>query len=131
MIRKTIFALAFVTLTSVTALACDMPEGWVSMKSDAPGDIVVLAKIPVEPIQVATPFDIDIKVCGTDADDIVFDAIMPAHQHGMNYVPSTQALEAGHYKGTGMFFHMPGNWQISAVLKDGETHRFFLDVIAK
>ena len=62
---------------------------------------------------------------------IEFDATMPAHKHGMNYLPEVSKLNAEFYRGSGMFFHMPGQWQITVDLNGQKTHRFSLDVVAK
>jgi hypothetical protein len=39
------------------------------------------------------------------------DADMPAHRHGMNYLPSVQATGAGVYRVQGLMLHMPGQWR--------------------
>ena len=79
-------------------------------------------------------FSIDILVC-TDqdpgTDDIRLDAVMPAHKHGMNYRPEIKPVADNIYRGTGMFFHMPGEWQISVdLVSGGKTRRFLLKVPA-
>jgi hypothetical protein len=44
---------------------------------------------------------------------IVIDAIMPAHGHGMNYRPKAERVETGHHRFTGLMLHMPGTWRIT------------------
>ena len=44
---------------------------------------------------------------------VVVDAEMPTHGHGMDTVPLTTFVGDGWYETEGMFFQMPGPWQIT------------------
>ena len=60
---------------------------------------------------------------------IEVDAAMPAHQHGMNLTPRVQPVSDGHFRATGMLFHMPGHWEIYIdVIKDGRKERARFEV---
>ena len=37
---------------------------------------------------------------------------MPQHGHGMNRVPEVRALAGGRFRVEGLFFHMPGRWEL-------------------
>ena len=50
---------------------------------------------------------------------IAIDATMPAHGHGMNYLPKATETAAGRYRYTGLMLHMPGRWQLTIDLYDG------------
>jgi len=64
------------------------------------------------------PFAIDIWVHRSDGNklhasfELVVDARMPQHRHGMNRIPKKTRLTDGHYRVEGMLFHMPGSWEI-------------------
>lgn len=51
--------------------------------------------------------------------DLVVDAGMPQHNHGMNLAPVTEALGDGRFRIRGMLMHMPGNWVLSFVVQRG------------
>ncbi|MEP4194111.1 MAG: hypothetical protein ABJL99_00585 [Aliishimia sp.] len=88
--------------------ACEPGLGAVPMlaKENAPA---VYLTVPAPP--VSEPFDIELQFCG-DITTVSVSAIMPAHQHGMNYFPKIEAREDGVVGVSGMVFHMPGIWQI-------------------
>ncbi len=45
--------------------------------------------------------------------ELVVDAGMPQHRHGMNVVPEVVELEPGEYRVSGLLFHMPGDWTMT------------------
>lgn len=51
--------------------------------------------------------------------DLIIDAGMHAHNHGMNVKPIVERLTGNQFKITGMLFHMPGEWFIKATIKRG------------
>lgn len=62
---------------------------------------------------VSEPFDVTVQFCGAKPlADLRFDAVMPAHQHGMNYQPDVKAIDAQTYQVTNVVFHMPGRWEM-------------------
>lgn len=53
------------------------------------------------------------------------DAIMPMHQHGMNYVPKIEKLADNQFLIQPYVFHMPGAWQLrTRVLTNGKILEF-------
>ena len=79
-------------------------------------------------IEVGTPFSIEVAAC-VDGDKhmapsrIRVDAGMPMHGHGMNYTPSERKISPGHSSFDGMVFHMPGHWQITFDVYEGDTRQ--------
>ena len=81
------------------------------------------------PLPVSQPCVIDLRI--TDADgrplddrvEVVFDAEMPHHGHGMNVEP--RVTRAGNdWLVEGILLHMPGRWEASVdVTLDGEIER--------
>lgn len=65
------------------------------------------------PIPVSEPFELHMEICdapeGTEI--IRFDAIMPAHGHGMTYRPELEAAGDGAYVARNVLLHMPGSWE--------------------
>lgn len=93
------------------AVACDA-EGQ-RMDSQTPNAPEVY--VDVREIPLAQPFSILISVC-TEATvhEVRVDAIMPAHQHGLNYLPEVSALDEGMFRVDDLLFHMPGQWKLQA-----------------
>ena len=96
-------------LWASSALACDTTgKPLISLDKDAPRVEVFL-----EDMKLAQPFSVQIKVCDhVDVIKLDVDAIMPAHQHGLNYTPTIVDVGDGVYRVDGMLFHMPGIWEI-------------------
>jgi cytochrome c peroxidase len=42
---------------------------------------------------------------------------MPAHRHGMNYVPTVKRLRPGRWRAAGLMLHMPGEWELVFTLE--------------
>jgi len=56
---------------------------------------------------------------------IKVEAVMPAHGHGMNYLPKITQVTDGNYVAKGLLFHMPGLWQIAVRLQqEGDSTLF-------
>ena len=56
-----------------------------------------------------------------EALSILVDATMPAHGHGMLTNVAIEALDTvGHFRIDQMNLHMPGEWELSALLMDGD-----------
>jgi hypothetical protein len=53
--------------------------------------------------------------------EIVVQATMPAHGHGMNYRPITVRTGPDRFQVKGLMLHMPGQWRLSFDLYQGET----------
>lgn len=85
---------------------------------------------------VGEHFTLDLAVCGKDGaplpDGVRVDAHMPAHRHGMNYLPTLQRQAAGRWHAEGLLFHMPGHWELRFDLRaagatDRLTHGYRLN----
>lgn len=83
------------------------------------GSFVVMYVTDPAPIPLNDMFAIDFWVQPMVAEgtavkqlEIAVDARMPHHRHGMYRVPKVEALPDGHFRATGMLFHMPGYWEI-------------------
>ncbi len=113
-------ALAFGILTA-PAWACPTAEqGFRRLASQEaevayrwePGELKVGQFFAAEIVACRTPKEEPVR-------DIVIDAAMPAHGHGMNYRPSSARTAAGHYRITGLMLHMPGTWRVTIDLLQG------------
>lgn len=100
-------------------------EAFTSESASSPKAFINLDNPPV-----SRPFGLELIVCAADAEtEIDIDAIMPAHQHGMNYTPEIEALGNGRFKVSNMVFHMPGEWQITLKSNSGdEADSYHFDV---
>lgn len=86
-------------------------------------------------IEIGEPFSLLVNVCTrTDkpGELVAVDAQMPDHKHGMNYRPTIVGLGNGRYRVDGMIFHMPGRWELSLDVRDGEeSERLSHEVFVK
>ncbi len=77
-----------------------------------------------EKISVGKHFAVEVAACpkaGVPAPDSVsVDARMPEHRHGMNYKAQVAPAPAGHYRATGLMFHMPGRWEFVFDVRSGD-----------
>ena len=66
-------------------------------------------------ISVGRHFTVEVAVCPKPGmpgpENLVVDARMPEHRHGMNYKAQVTSGSAGHYRASGLMFHMPGRWE--------------------
>jgi len=73
-------------------------------------------KTTPSPIGVGQHFSLDFALCPIAAaaapGEVLVDAHMPEHRHGMNYRPGVRSLGAGLYRAEGLMFHMPGRWEL-------------------
>jgi len=127
--RSVLLAAVFVTATA-PALAEHCPKdalaGMTAQVKD--GGTVVAYKTDPAKIAVGKPFSIEVVACvdgekRTAPSRIEVDAGMPMHGHGMNYTPAERKLAPGHSAFDGMVFHMPGNWQFTFDVYQGDTRR--------
>lgn len=77
----------------------------------------------VDPIAISENFTVTVSLDSGNLEGatVEFDAMMPAHNHGMN----TQAQASDNGDGTwlveGMLFHMPGHWRMMADVSSGDV----------
>jgi hypothetical protein len=123
---KSIGAFVAALLLANTAQACVVPAsgaGWQQLESTR----YVVAFRPRAAPAVGQLFALDLALCaksGPPPQRVQVDAHMPAHRHGMNYVPSVQIVTEGLYRAEGLMLHMPGRWEFLFELSaDGRTDR--------
>ena len=77
-----------------------------------------------DPIPFSELFELDVSVKNasnapvTDA-NVSLKVTMPAHGHGMQTSPQISSVGDGHYKVTGMKFHMHGAWELIFTVESG------------
>jgi hypothetical protein len=87
-------------------------------------------------IEVNQPFDVTLAVApkngpATDL-EVLVDARMPAHFHGMNRVAKVSRGSGNTWKAEGLVFHMPGHWELYVdITQGGVTERAQMDVDLK
>ncbi len=87
--------------------------------------------LTVDEIPLAQPFSVLVSVCSeTAVGQMRVDAIMPAHQHGMNYTPKVTALDGGVFRIDDMLFHMPGLWELQIDVDVSGQSVFYTSEIA-
>ena len=61
--------------------------------------------------------------------ELLVNADMPAHRHGMNTQPTVTPINSNQYRVDGMLFHMQGHWQINVdIKKDSVTEQALFPV---
>jgi len=105
---------AAVALMPSSVLGCEMA----SIGSDArqiKGTNFSLAwRVEPAPLRLGEFFAVVVSACGPEpVSRLRVDATMPAHQHGMNYLPSVVAEGAGRFRADGLLLHMPGRWEFA------------------
>jgi hypothetical protein len=87
-------------------------------------------------IELNQPFDVTVTVtpksgAGKDL-DVLVDARMPAHFHGMNRAAKVARGSGNTWKAEGLVFHMPGHWELYVdITEGGVTERAQTDVNLK
>ncbi len=123
MIRSAVWFLIW----SSAAFACDATGR--RMNSEVPNAPEVF--LSVDEIPLAQPFSVLVSVCSETAlGQMRLDAIMPAHQHGMNYTPKVTALGDGTFRVDDMLFHMPGLWELQVDVDINGQSIFYTSKIA-
>ena len=110
---------------------CDLAKG-ATMIGDADSPWTMQIELVPTKVPLNAPFDVDVTVC-SQSDDfptrITVDATMPAHKHGMNYVPKTARTGDASYTTTNLLFHMPGMWRVEVTAYGNDKpYRFTHDV---
>lgn len=103
-------------------------SGWPSTRSTDQGNFDVSIQPEGGEIERNKHFSLDVTVTAKNGENgdiqVVVDADMPAHQHGMNTKPEIFASGATKYRVEGMVFHMSGDWVITVdVTRGGKTER--------
>ena len=120
-ISHVIAVLAFTGLAGTAWAQCPEPAESTSGTLQADGTTLCWSTVP-EQIEVGAYFRIDVSVWTRDGPwtgDIRIDATMPAHGHGMNYLPVVSEVADGRFVADGLLFHMPGDWELLFELENG------------
>jgi hypothetical protein len=90
----------------------------------ASADAEIAYRWEPEQLKVGQFFAAEVIVCrapgGKAVREIVVDAQMRAHGHGMNYRPTAEPLAPDRFRITGLMLHMPGRWTLTFDLVQGE-----------
>lgn len=107
---------------------CKAKLGWSFLQATQEESRDAMTDLTKETVTLGQPFSFKVALCPTDdkkPDRVTATAIMPAHQHGMNYTP-TVTFDETHksYKVEDFLFHMPGLWEVSISTYSGDraTH---------
>jgi hypothetical protein len=112
--------LAAAAATPARASACPFEEGFRRLATD---NAEIAYRFEPPTLKVGQFFAAEVIACrapGTEpVRDVLIDAAMPAHGHGMNYRPSSNRTGDGRYRFVGLMLHMPGAWRITIDLVQG------------
>lgn len=74
--------------------------------------VALVARPVPAPIAAGRMFALEVAVCRGSVRSLRVDAQMPAHRHGMNYMPEVSRRGAL-WRAEGLMFHMSGHWQLT------------------
>jgi hypothetical protein len=118
----TVLTLSIAILSAQGAAACTVPEGYARL---ATPEAEIAYRWEPGVLRVGQFFAAEVIACrvpGAGAvREIVLDAQMPAHGHGMNYRPTATPTGPGRFRATGLMLHMAGTWRLTFDLVHGDT----------
>lgn len=79
-------------------------------------DFVLVWRVDPAPLRLGDFFSVVVSACERRAQRVAtlkIDATMPAHRHGMNYLPTVAAEGGGRFNARGLLLHMPGRWEFA------------------
>ena len=114
-------------------LACTVPEGFARL---ATPEAEIAYRWEPGVLKVGQVFAAEVIACRAPGAgmvrEVVLDAQMPAHGHGMNYRPATTQLAPDRFRVTGLMLHMPGRWRLTFdLVHAGRRTRLSQDVDLK
>lgn len=115
MIRAALGPIALLWATGAAGCETD----GIAMQSSAPDAPEMWIAMPEIP--VAQPFALTVQYCGDAPVSIEVSAMMPAHQHGMNYQPTVEDMGGGVFVVDPIVLHMPGTWELQVEVQGPES----------
>jgi hypothetical protein len=79
-------------------------------------NFVLVWRVEPAPLRLGEFFAVVVSACERRAQPVSglkVDATMPAHNHGMNYLPTITADGSGTFTARGLLLHMPGRWELA------------------
>ena len=115
-----ILVLTTAILSTHGAAACAVPEGFARL---ATPEAEIAYRWEPGVLRVGQFFAAEVIACRAPGPvrEIVLDAQMPAHGHGMNYRPTATPTGPGRFRVTGLMLHMAGTWRLTFDLVHGDT----------
>ena len=111
-----------IALYTPAVSACPVPEGFARL---ATPEAEIAYRWEPSVLKVGQFFAAEVIACrapGAGAvREIVLDAQMPAHGHGMNYRPTATPAGPGRFRVAGLMLHMAGTWRLTFDLVHGDT----------
>jgi hypothetical protein len=113
--------LSLLALHTHGATACAVPEGFARLSTP---EAEIAYRLEPGTLKVGQFFAAEVIACrvpGAGAvREIVLDAQMPAHGHGMNYRPTVTSTGPGRFRIAGLMLHMAGMWRLTFDLVQGD-----------
>ena len=103
-------ALASIALAS-SALACPTPSDAIRLVPDIDHAPEAFAEMDTPPL--SAPFAMIVTFCNPAGkiEALMFDALMPAHRHGMNFTVDVTSIADNRFELSNVVLHMPGLWE--------------------
>ena len=114
------------------ALACPTPPDAIQLASEVDFAPVAYAQMDTPPL--SAPFVMTITFCSPDqqVEALKFDALMPAHRHGMNFTVDVNKFADNRFEIANVVFHMPGLWEFRVKAEaEGKNYTYTAEVPLK
>jgi hypothetical protein len=127
-VRRTLAALILLALAGIGVRPAAAEDG---CPGEAQGfrrletaDAAIAYRWEPADLKVGQFFAVEVVACrvsggAAPVGQIAVDATMPAHGHGMSYLPKAERVATGRWRFTGLMLHMPGTWQLTFDLVQG------------
>lgn len=97
---------------AAAADSCRFPNGGAAGGTLGSDGQIWLYRFEPRQIRIGEPFAVELLACDPAAELLSVDAVMPAHRHGMNYIPRLVRTQPARWRAERMLFHMPGLWRL-------------------
>jgi hypothetical protein len=124
MIRLTAITATVLLTAAGDAFACDPAPIGKDAARLAGRDFVLFWRAEPAPLRLGDFFAVTVSACNRGSQRVSMlkvDATMPAHKHGMNYLPTILAEGGGRFLARGLLLHMPGRWEFAFDVATDDT----------
>jgi hypothetical protein len=120
--RRRVLVQAAFMMMAPAAIACEpTPIGTDTARIEGE-NFVLVWRVEPGPLKLGEFFSLILSACEKrrqTVSGLKVDASMPAHKHGMNYLPSVTFEGGGRFAASGLLLHMPGRWEFAFDVSSG------------
>lgn len=122
--RRVLVQAAACMMMVSAAIACEpTPIGTDTARIEGE-NFVLVWRVEPGPLELGKFFNVILSACEKrrqTVSGLKVDASMPAHKHGMNYLPRVTIEGGGRFAAHGLLLHMPGRWEFAFDVSSGNV----------